>query len=833
MKTVLKISLLAATTLAGTPLYAQSQADAGYEAAADENVIIVTARKKEETLLDAPLAVSVVGEQELDQAGFTDITEITKVTPGAFVEAGGQNTNGFARINSTPRFRGISVLSGNPLQQTASVFLDGVYLSGGVETIGVNELQRVEVIKGPQSALFGRNTFAGAINYVTKDPSKEFRVDLNATAATRDEYSIAAGVEGPIMDGLSFRVGGSYSDKQGHYDNVAVAGQRLGDEQQWSINGTLLIEPSDRFRLKLRASYQEIDDGPAAAVASYGTAYHNYGGFLLNPDGTVDLNDSVQPAPLDGTRTESVYRGQIRMPTAAEIGLNSSFADIQAFRGFLNDARYDPTDAIFDFKYNPTNVDEFGLNLDALRLSAAGSVDLTDNIEFSFLGGYNKENFGFFADFDTSPDASFTGFTARETEDYTIEGRLSGSFLDDSLNISAGASYVDIDIAELGGVANFFAFPIFFDDIFRSTPFTSGAKTLGIFGSIDYEFNDQFSITLEGRYQEDEIRAGDVNAGLATPISPAKITAFLPRATLRYQPTNYTTLYATYSRGNLPGGFNPEVAELDAAQLAELTSKAPGASPVFGEEKLTNYEIGWKQQHPDGIFAFNMAAFYMQRSDEIYTSIVTITDTLPNAPNPLRTVNFVSNGATSDIYGIEFDAALNISENFSMQGSFAYIHSTIASFPEIGGTGDFGDIFGPAADVAGQEAPRFPPITISLGTTYEDNIDAFGDMFDRWFFRTDLFFTGEYYVSNANVARVQPATDVNLRLGLRGESYGLELFATNLFNETAPTTAQNFADTSFGTRTLPGGFFDFSREGSRVGLRDKRQFGIRLSATFK
>lgn len=830
MRSTLKLVLLSATVMTSIPALAQDNASGAEND--DSNVIIVTARKKEETLLDAPLAVSVVGEAELQQGGFTDITEVTKVTPGAFVEAGGQNTNGFARINSTPRFRGISVLSGNPLQQTATVFLDGVYLSGGIETIGVNELQRVEVIKGPQSALFGRNTFAGAINYVTKDPSDEFRVDLDATVATRDEYRLAAGVEGPITDGLSFRLSGNYSDKQGHFANVAVPGQRLGDEQQWTISGSLLIEPSDGFRLKLRGSYQEIEDGPAAAVASFGTAFHNFGGFLLNPDGTVDLNDGVQPAPRDGTRTESVFRGRITMPTAAEIGLNSSAADIQAFLGFLNDGRSDPTDAIFDFKYNPTTVDNFGLNLDALRLSAAGSVDLTDNIQFSFLGGYNKENFGFFADFDTTPDVSFTGFTARETEDHTIEGRLSGSFLDDNLNVSVGASYVDIDIAELGGVANFFGAPIFFGDIFRSDPFTSGAKTLGFFGSVDYQFTDQLSITLEGRYQEDEISAGDVNAGLATPISPAKIDSFLPRATLRFQPTDYTTLYATYSEGNLPGGFNPQIAELDAVQLAELAAKAPEARAVFGEEQLTNYELGWKQQHPDGIFAFNVAAFYMKRSDEIFTSIETVVDTSPNAPNPERTVNFTSNGATSDIYGIEIDAVFNVSENLSVQGSFAYINSTIASFPADGGTGDFGDIFGPAADVSGQEAPRFPPVTWSLGATYEDSFDAIPG-FDSWFLRADMFFTGEYFISNANVAQVEEATDVNVRLGLRGENYGLEFFVTNLFNEDAPTTAQNFADTSFGTRLLPGGFFDFTREGARVGLRDKRQFGVRANFTFR
>jgi iron complex outermembrane receptor protein len=301
---------------------------------------------------------------------------------------------------------------------------------------------------------------------------------------------------------------------------------------------------------------------------------------------------------------------------------------------------------------------------------------------------------------------------------------------------------------------------------------------------------------------------------------------------VRYQPSDYTTLYATYSQGNLPGGFNPQVAQLDAVQLAELAVLAPDAGVTFGEEKLVNYELGWKQQHPDGLFAFNVAAFYMERSDEIFSSIETVTATAVGAPNPVRTVSFTSNGASTNIYGIEVDAALKISDNFSLQGSFAYVNASISSFPANGGTGDFGDIFGPGSDVSGQEAPRFPPITISLGATYEEDFDSIPG-FDSWFIRTDLFFTGEYYISNANVAQVEEATDVNVRLGLRGEDYGLEFFVTNLFNEDAPTSAYNFADTSFGTRLRPGGFFNFGAEGARVGLRDKRQFGVRAKMTFR
>ena len=835
MKRFLKISLMAATAITSAPLWAQeAPADT---AAEDANVIIVTARKKEETLLDAPLAVTVVGQRELESAGFQDITQITKAAPGAFVEPNGDGQNA-ARIDSTPRFRGVSVISSSRLQQTATVFLDGVYMSSGSQTVGINELQRVEIIKGPQSALFGRNTFAGAINYVTKDPGKEFRLDVSATGATRSEYNFAAGVEGPLISGVSFRLGGNYDTKQGHFANAAVPGQHIGDQSQWSINGSLMIEPSDGplKTLKLRGSYQEVDDGVSASIAHFGTNQHNFGGFAI-VNRIANQADSLipQPSPAGG-RGESVFKGRITQPPANRIGMNTAPANITTFMNkFLSDARLAPTDAVYRFKYNPTTLDDFGLNLSSLRLSAIGSADLSDNIEFNFLAGYNREQFGFFNDYDATPDDSFMSWAGRDTEDLTLEGRLSAALLDDKLNVVVGASYVKLDMEDLAATASTmpsllgptFAPPYFFPDIFNSNPFVTGSETTGFFGSLDYAFTDQISLTLEGRFQKDQYS----NAAVLT--SPGKINSFLPRATLRYQPSNYTTLYATYAKGNLPGGFNSEVGGLSASARAELLVLASDARDIYGEEQLINYEFGWKQQHPSGIFGFNLAAFYMQRKDEIFSTIQVIKEDRPGLVNPTRTVSFISNGASTNIYGLELDATFNISEKFSLQGSFAYIDAKIASFPANGGTGDFGDIFGPGVSIAGQEAPRFPPLTMSLGTNYEDDIDAFGGLFETWYLRGDVYFTGDYFDSNANVTSVPEATEVNLRVGLRGESVNVELFATNLFNEDAPTTAFNFADISFGTRTRPGGFLNFGREGDRVALRDKRQFGLKLKYTFK
>lgn len=792
--------------------------------------IIVTARKREEKLLDAPLAVSVFSAAEIENAGYQNILDIAKATPGLFIE---KNNDQAARVNSTPRFRGIFLSTGNPLQQTASVFLDGIYMTGGTASLGVNELQRVEIIKGPQSALFGRNTFAGAINYVTKDPSEEFRADINVLAATRDEYNIAFGVEGPIIPGvLSGRLGLSSESSDGHYDNSEVPGENLGDESQWDINASLLFTPNDDLRVKFRASYREVDDGAPAIQQLRGINSHNTGGFLItDADGNVDLNDSVFPAPRDGTRTESVYAGTIVSPTGP-VGLNSGFDVIERWRsGYLADGRYDAANPPALLKYNLLNQDEWGLQSDLTRISLSVDYDISENIGVSFLAGFNEEAFGYWNDFDNSADDSFSSYISREVEDYSYEARLFGNSFNDRLHWSIGASVVDIEILGVSGTANFLFNPIYFGDIFRADPFITGAKTTGIFGTLDYQISDQFSASLELRSQEDEISDGDVNDGLAVPISPGTIDSTLPRVTLRYQPADNSTIYLNYSEGNLPGGFNPQVGELDAVQLAELISKAPGAGVTFGEEKLTNLELGWKYASEDGTYAFNLAAFIMERSDEIFRSIETTIDTSPGAPNPERTVAFNANGATTDIYGIELDGSWVVNDNLTLSGSFAYIDSAIASFPAGAGSGDFGDIFGDAADVAGQEAPRFPPIMFSLSGTYERPFSGIAN-FNSWYARGDMYYSGHYYSSNANVAEVADAVDANLRVGLRHDSASIEFFISNLLDEDAPASAFNFADVTFDTRLRPGGFFDFTREGQTSALRDKRQFGIRMNYTF-
>ena len=798
--------------------YAQDQADS------DE--IVVTARKTEQSIQDVPLSITALGEVELQEAGLVNIIDISKVSPGFFVEP----INGVsARVQTQPRFRGVTFDANSPLRRTATVFIDGILTSGGVQSIDINEVERVEIIKGPQSALFGRNTFSGAVNYITKDPSAEFGGDASVLAATRDEYRVAAGIEGGILgETLTGRISGAYNFNGGHYDNAIVEGQELGEESDWNVNGTLVFKPTDSFKVKLRGTYYETDDGPAAVIRTAGLAQHNFGGF-----------DFIDPITGNPGTTETAFRGTVEAPTASQIGTNTGEADFDRFLSTaLADGRAGTNGAgIQTIGIDYEDLDGFGVLSEGLRLSADVGYEFGDGLSIDVLAGYNESEFLLLQDFDASPSLSFTNSIGQRARDLSLEARLSGSLLADRLAWSFGANYLDVDIDTVGGFRDEFGFGGFFFPGLFEDRFETASETIGVFGTLDFSITDQLTLILEGRYQEDEISD---NAPDLVGISPTTFTNFLPRVLLQYQPSDNTTLYANFSEGNLPGGFNPEISELDADQLAELNARVPGTGLTFEEEKLTNYELGWKQTIFDGATAFNLAAFYMSREDQLFSGFELIRETpelFAQNGNEFRTVAFTNNGATTDIFGIEFDTTIKASEFLTLQGSLAWIDATIDSFPDGVNSGDFTAVFGPGENVQGQRAPRFPEWSGSFTTSYERPINMDSIASDvNWFARSDVFYTGEFFDENTNLAETEAAVDVNIRTGLRFDSLSVELFATNLFKENAVLGANNIADTSFDVRGMnpfnAAQIFDFSRESVHVALRPRRQFGVRVDYNF-
>lgn len=789
--------------------------------------IIVTARKKEESLIDVPLAITALGSVELEAGGFENIIDISKVAPGLFIEP----INGVsARVQTQPRFRGVTFDANSPLQRTATVFIDGILTSGGIQSVDVNEVDRVEIIKGPQSALFGRNTYSGAINYVTKDPSAEFGGNLSVLAATRDEYRVNGSVEGGILgDTLTGRISGAYNFNGGHFDNAAAPEQELGEETDWSVNGTLVYSPTDNFKVKLRGTYYANDDGPAAVIRVAGLAEHNFGGF--------NFTDPISGA---NSVTETAFRGTIRTPTAAEIGTNTGQADFDRFLSTaLADGRAGANGAgIQTIGITYQDLDGFGLNSEGLRLSGDISYDFSETMSLDILLGYNENEFLLLQDFDATSDLSFTNSVGQDAKDLSLEARVSGTAFEDKLTWSFGGNYLDINVETVGGFRDEFGFGGFFFPGLFVDRFETASETFGIFGTLDYKLTDELTIIFEGRYQEDEISDG---APELVGTSPTTFTNFLPRVLLQYQPTDNTTVYANYSEGNLSGGFNPEISELDATQLTELNARVPGTGLTFGEETLTNYEIGWKQSLFDGAAAFNLAAFFMNRKDQIFSGFELISETpelFAQNGNAFRTVAFTNNGATTDILGFELDGTIRASEHLTLQGSLAWVDASIDSFPDGVNSGDFTAVFGPTANVQGQTAPRFPEWTGSFSGTYERDLPSsfFGTSDASWYTRGDVFYTGEFFDENTNLAQAPSAVDVNLRTGIKRDNISLEVFVTNLFNEDAVLGANNIADTSFDVRGFnpfnAAQIFDFSRESVHVALRPRRQLGVRLDVDF-
>lgn len=220
--------------------------------------LVVTARKREERLQDVPLSITAFSAEDIERGSLDTISDLALVTPGLNM------SNPFGRLNPTAALRGMS----NPgvgEEQMVGFFIDGVYISGRSSLdMLLTDLERIEVTRGPQGALYGRNTFAGAVNFVTRRPSDVFEADATATVGSRDRQDVRGSVGGRLADGLSGRIGGVYRSWGGYYSNDNPAGPDIGDSETTAFNGSLLWEPTDTLELRARImTSRDRDENPA------------------------------------------------------------------------------------------------------------------------------------------------------------------------------------------------------------------------------------------------------------------------------------------------------------------------------------------------------------------------------------------------------------------------------------------------------------------------------------------------------------------------------------------------------------------------------------------
>jgi outer membrane receptor protein involved in Fe transport len=230
-----------------------------------EQSIIITAQGRRQVLQDVPLAVSAVGGEQLQNSGATDIRALNQLAPSLLVSSTGTEANGSARI------RGIGTVGDNPgLESSVAVFIDGVYRSrSGIGLNELGEVERIEVLRGPQGTLFGRNASAGLIHIITRRPEFEFGGYGELTYGNYDHIRAAGAVTGPISESLAFRIDAVYVRRDGFYDVINAAGgteDEVNDRNRLFTRGQILFEPNDNLSVRLLADYTTREESCCGAV---------------------------------------------------------------------------------------------------------------------------------------------------------------------------------------------------------------------------------------------------------------------------------------------------------------------------------------------------------------------------------------------------------------------------------------------------------------------------------------------------------------------------------------------------------------------------------------
>jgi iron complex outermembrane receptor protein len=273
------VHLLGVSALAlaiAAPAYAQQTSAADNNSIAE---IVVTATKREQTLQDVPISVAVTGQQTIERAQVRDLIDLQSVVPSLKVS----QFNATGQTNFV--IRGFGNGNGNDgIESSVGVFIDGVYRSRSAAALDdLPEVERIEVLRGPQSTLFGKNVSAGAISIVTKKPQYEFGGKIEGTYGNYNTRQIKGTITGPLSDTLAVRLSGSVNKRDGFFTNTTT-GNDVNDRDRWSIRGDVLWEPTDKTSFRVIADYNKIDETCCGVTSIYnGPATLAIGAVLKKP----------------------------------------------------------------------------------------------------------------------------------------------------------------------------------------------------------------------------------------------------------------------------------------------------------------------------------------------------------------------------------------------------------------------------------------------------------------------------------------------------------------------------------------------------------------------
>jgi iron complex outermembrane receptor protein len=762
-KAILAASTAFCALLVALPTYA---ADA---AAPDD--IVITARKREETLQAAPLSVSAFSAMDIKSAKIENLADIAKLTPGL------NYTPLFGAQNQLPIIRGQAQTFG---VLNVGVFLDGVYLSGkaGVD-IELNDLERVEVVRGPQSALYGRNTFAGAINYVTKAPSATFEGSAELTLGDHGLRKSIVTVSGPINDIMRFRAGVYGREFDGFYTS-AIDGGKVDFAKNYGGLFTLEIKPNDRMTGTFRISVSQEDSGqPASTIVRTNALPGRPSG---SPVGTV--RNLVYVGALPSIPTSGVYVNTKKV--GAEVGDYGTRSQIIRGSGELNFA--------FD-----------GFDLTSITAYSHRTGDYTfdgDNTICDQTGGCR--DFGFpFVPAITLGRTNFATSSADESYRDTSQELRINSKGDGALQWLAGVFYYENKTNSLQrslapvttATQLSFGYP----------RLVSTTKSLAEFAQVSYDFNPQSTLIGELRHEREEQTylqrpTNPIATGTSATVFNLRQADdfFTYRATYQYKLDDQKMVYGLISRGYKAGGFN--------SGLNILASQR-----TYDAETSWNYEIGTKTSWMDRKLRLNATAFYVDWSDQQAACQNPVS---LGGSSTQRTYN--CNVAASKIYGLETDANLKITPSLSIAANYTYTHAEYEKFVDVSLDAALALAGQPAYNFNGRSLPYVPDHKLVISPRYRVPL---GNMaFEA---RADMSYQSKTYVRADNLQSFDAKTTLDLRAALVADKWTVQAFVDNALDDDTPVAAVRFFDST-----------NFSIAAPLVTGANRRQAGVNLTYKF-
>lgn len=790
----------------GAPLTAQAQQDGG-----GLEEIVVTARKVEESLRDIPIAVTAFTEQAMEEQGISSLQDIADSTPGFdFASA-------FGRNDFRPVIRGQSNILG---RANAGLFVDGIIIEEGNASMPLAALQRVEVVKGPQSALYGRNTLSGAINYVLKTAGSEnvaeASLDLGGRSFARAEFHFS----GPLTDSIGAAVTVAHYERGGEYDNnfpgnalgTPAYSDETGAQETSSLTGVLTIAASDRINIQAHAMWEQTDDAqyPMALVpSSENNCYVANARFAA----ARGVGPFVQPSPPAGTPEASART--INSPGYNGSGYYCGEVDVSAVLAAQGGGTQ------LETQFYPRS----GTERDSLRLGFRVDAELTSAITFTSLTGYNDvsttsaldQTFGGsdtrrpvvgvgspFAvqGFGPTPPivhsrVGFLTLDEDEFDDFSQEFRLRFE-PGDNLNYTVGAYFYESDESGVGvgsgatPATTWNGTPVFspFNPRFVPAPGFStsaayegaaltddGASSISsrsVFGTVEFRALEQLVLGAEVRWNEDEF---DVRPEGADDSVSGSFDSFLPKLTARYEVSDDAMVYFTVAKGNKPGGVNSNAG-------------LPEADRNVDEEDSSSYELGLKALWMDGRLETNVAAYRIDWEDMQLTSTRAAT-----VDGQDRTFSILENIGESTIQGYELDVTWRPADFWTTRLGYAWIDSEIERFVQSVDAGaSAGSAVREAALIAGYSSSGDVVISgVALPQSSREQI-VFSNVLEgrlnagwTWFARADYLFNSGRFAQVYNLASTGDREIVNLRGGFRGGSIDVELWIDNaLDDDTSP-----------------------------------------------